>query len=312
MNIQQHYLTKNKCYVSPKIIKPVRLMVHSTACKGVMASSFLKTWNTYQPGGRSVCIHGFIDTTGAYQTLPFNYRAYHCGGTCNNNAIGFELCEPSSYTDRETSMKIINNAVEVYAHLCQLYGISPDNIVSHKEGHAMGIASNHADTAHWWNQIGYTMDDFRKAVKDTIKGTNRSVDVVLNTSYGDESRWYLEDAGDGYVYMRNKKNGLYLDVESSGNGTFFKTRTKNGADSQKFRVLHKPYYHVDYIVIEPKIAPGKYAAVEGNGSPGAGNTHLKLWDDLKNNQQKFWGKVASDGSYLFVHTYSFLYVSVVK
>lgn len=137
-------------------------------------------------------------------------------------------------------------------------------------------------------------------------------EVVLSTAYGDESRWYLEDAGDGYVYIRNKATGKYLDSMWADNGTFFYARSLNKQYTQRFKIIHKPYIHADYIVIEPECAPGKYASVEGNGVTGSGNAHLKLWDDLKNSQQKFWAKVASDGSYLFVHTYSLLYISVVK
>ena len=54
--------------------------------------------------------------------------------------------------------------------LCKEYNLDPladGVIVSHKEGHARGIASNHGDPEHLWKQLGmgYTMDTFRKAVK---------------------------------------------------------------------------------------------------------------------------------------------------
>lgn len=61
-------------------------------------------------------------------------------------------------------------AVELFAMLCEEYGLDPladGVIVSHKEGHARGIATNHGDPEHLWTQLGtsYTMDTFRKAVK---------------------------------------------------------------------------------------------------------------------------------------------------
>ena len=45
-------------------------------------------------------------------------------------------------------------------------------IVSHREGHARGIASNHGDPEHLWNGLGtgYTMNGFRKAVKAAMGG----------------------------------------------------------------------------------------------------------------------------------------------
>ena len=46
-------------------------------------------------------------------------------------------------------------------------------IISHREGHSRGIASNHGDPEHLWNGLGmgYTMDGFRKAVKAVMDGS---------------------------------------------------------------------------------------------------------------------------------------------
>lgn len=45
-------------------------------------------------------------------------------------------------------------------------------IISRKEGHARGVASNHGDPEHLWKGLGlsYTMDGFRKDVKETMTG----------------------------------------------------------------------------------------------------------------------------------------------
>lgn len=60
--------------------------------------------------------------------------------------------------------------------LCQKYNLNPladGVIISHKEGYTRGVASNHGDPDHLWRQLGmsYTMDTFRKAVKDKMSGT---------------------------------------------------------------------------------------------------------------------------------------------
>ena len=57
--------------------------------------------------------------------------------------------------------------------LCKEYGLNPlTDIISHKEGHAKGIASNHGDPEHLWKGLGmsYTMDTFRQAVKAAMAG----------------------------------------------------------------------------------------------------------------------------------------------
>ena len=84
MKIIQNYLTKNNCYIEGQTIKVKGIMVHSTACPGVKAKNFLMSWNMPKPNGNSVCVHAFLDDTGIYQTLPWNYQGWHAGGNANN------------------------------------------------------------------------------------------------------------------------------------------------------------------------------------------------------------------------------------
>lgn len=79
----------------------------------------------------------------------------------------YSLTKPKAIAAVERTYKA---AVELFAMLCEEYGLDPladGVIVSHKEGHARGIATNHGDPEHLWTQLGtsYTMDTFRKAVK---------------------------------------------------------------------------------------------------------------------------------------------------
>ena len=118
------------------------------------------------------------------QCLPWNHRGWHGGGTSNNTHIGVEMCEPDCITytsgDKFTCSDLAKakamvkrtyeSAVELFAARCKEFNLDPladGVIVSHKEGHAKGIASGHSDPEHLWNGLGmgYTMDGFRKAVK---------------------------------------------------------------------------------------------------------------------------------------------------
>ena len=184
MNLIQNFLTKNPCYTANKKITVKGLMLHSVGCPQPKASVFLKNWNksTY----RNACVHAFIDgeTGVVYQTLPWNHRGWHGGGSCNNTHIGVEMCEPSTikyksgayFTDlnpaktKETVMLTYNAAVELFAFLCKEYKLNPlVDIISHSEGHKKGIASNHGDVEHLWKKFGLTMDGFRKAVQAEMK-----------------------------------------------------------------------------------------------------------------------------------------------
>ena len=55
------------------------------------------------------------------------------------------LHTPSLY---ESAKRTYEAAVELFAFLCKEYGLNPladGVIISHKEGHARGIATNHGD-----------------------------------------------------------------------------------------------------------------------------------------------------------------------
>lgn len=189
MKIIQTILTKNPCYTAGKKITVKGLMLHSVGCSQPSAQVFVKNWNkeTYD----RACVHAFIDgnTGDVYQTLPWNHRGWHGGGSCNNTHIGVEMCEPAciKYTSgstftcsdkdaaRAVAQRTYDTAVSLFAHLCKQYKLDPmSDIISHKEGGAKGIASKHGDPEHLWKQLGtgYTMNTFRKAVKATMTGTS--------------------------------------------------------------------------------------------------------------------------------------------
>ena len=194
MNIIQSYLTNNPCYKTGRKITVKGLMLHSVGCPQPNAKVFVNNWN--KPSFNSACVHAFIDgnTGDVYQCLPWNHRGWHCGsggkGSGNNTHIGVEMCEPATikYTggsnftcsDKATAQaaakRTYEAAVELFAYLCKQYNLDPLKdgvIVSHREGHARGIASNHGDPEHLWKGLGmsYTMDTFRAAVKAKMGGT---------------------------------------------------------------------------------------------------------------------------------------------
>lgn len=187
MNIVQSILTKNPCYTAGRKITVKGLMLHSVGCSQPKASVFINSWNS--ASYNNACVHGFIDGNDGtvYQTLPWNHRGWHAGGDANNTHIGVEMCEPAcikytggasftcsdTATARAVAKRTYDAAVELFAMLCKEYGLNPlTDIISHREGHAQGVASNHGDPEHLWNglKMGYTMDSFRQAVKAKMNG----------------------------------------------------------------------------------------------------------------------------------------------
>ena len=220
MEITKSILTQNPCYKAGKKIEVKGIMLHSIGCPQPSATKIIKSWNNPDT---KVCVHGFIDgnTGQVYQTLPWDYRGWHCGGSANNTHIGIEMCEPdcikyisgskftcSDITKAKTIVKTTYlSAVELLAHLCKKCQIDPLKdgvIVSHSEGYKRGLASNHADPEHLWKQLGlgYTMDGLRKDVKSVMNKTIYRVQVgaFSNEQNAKNLLTKLKQAGfDGFI-----------------------------------------------------------------------------------------------------------------
>lgn len=182
MNLNKLILTENACYKAGRKITVKGIMVHSTGVNNPWLKRYVgpddgklgknqynNHWNTYHPGGREVCVHGFIGkladgTVATYQTLPWDHRGWHAGGSANNTHIGFEICE-DDLTDGAYFAKVYKEAVELCAYLCKQYGLTEKNIICHSEGYKQGVASNHGDVMHWFPKHGKSMDTFRAEVK---------------------------------------------------------------------------------------------------------------------------------------------------
>jgi hypothetical protein len=220
MKITKSILTKNPCYKAGKTIKVKGLMLHSIGCPQPSAEVLIKSWNT---ASAKVCVHGFIDgnTGGVYQTLPWDRRGWHCGSTANGTHIGIEMCEPDcikytsgsqfSCSDKAKATAIVErtykSAVELFAHLCTEFSLNPlaeGVILSHSEGYAKGVTSNHADPEHLWKglKLPYTMDGFRRDVKAAMNPTYYRVQVGAFTNEQNAKNLLtkLKQAGfDGFI-----------------------------------------------------------------------------------------------------------------
>ena len=200
MKIVKSIMTNNPCYKAGKKIAVKGLMLHSVGCPQPSAEVFIKKWNkiTYA----RACVHAFIDANSGdvYQTLPWNHRGWHGGGSSNNSHIGVEMCEPaqikytkgSSFTcsniekAKDAAERTYKSAVELFAYLCKEYDLNPlTDIVSHAEGYKKGIASNHGDPVHLWKGLGmsYTMDTFRNAVKNAMGKQDTKIDSIAEVQH---------------------------------------------------------------------------------------------------------------------------------
>ncbi len=165
MNLITKYMTANRCYLAGRTITIKGIMIHSTATRGVMAKDWFSRWNNVST---EVCVHAFVDDKEAYQYLPWNHRAWHCGGDGNNYLISIEMCEPKDINDKEYFKKVWTNTIELCVMLCKKYNLTEKDIIGHYEGYQKGIASNHGDPHHWFPLHGKNMNTFREELKKAL------------------------------------------------------------------------------------------------------------------------------------------------
>lgn len=246
MNLNKLIFTENACYKAGRKITVKGIMVHSTGANNPWLKRYVgpddgklgknqynNHWNTYHPGGREVCVHAFIGkladgSVATYQTLPWDHRGWHAGGSANDTHIGFEICE-DGLSDSTYFNKVYKEAVELCAYLCKQYGLTEQNIICHSEGYKKGIASNHGDVMHWFPKHGKSMDTFRADVKALLGGSTsepstkpdtgaviKAGDLVKITGtkyYGGQTiptwvknqNWYVQEvSGDRAVINKNE------------------------------------------------------------------------------------------------------------
>lgn len=237
MNLKKLFLTNNECYKAGKKITPQGIMVHSTGANNPWLKRYVgpddgllgqnqygNHWNTARPGGIQVCVHAFIGKLAdgriaTYQTLPWNHRAWHGGGSSNNTHIGFEICE-DGLSDGAYFSKVYQEAVELCAYLCKEYNLTEKDIVCHSEGYKKGIASNHGDVMHWFPKHGKSMDTFRADVKALLNQQAAPTelttvnDIVWELAYRgvitDKELWLKKLEEDTNAYWLARKTINYL------------------------------------------------------------------------------------------------------
>lgn len=254
MKFYQCILYNNDCYDNDTMMKPSRIVVHSTGAPNSSLKRYVQptAHQVTGMGGRTreemltllgkniygndwnrpnlkVCVHAFIGkladgTVATVQTLPWNIPAWGVGkgkyGSYNWSAVQFEICE-DNLKSKDYFKKTYNEAVEFCAMICEKYSIPVENIVSHKEAHDLGYGSNHGDPHHWWSKFGYTMDDFRKAVEEKLNSSTLPYMVKVTV----DSLNIRKGPGTSYDKVGSiTDKGVYTIIEVKGNWGLLKSK----------------------------------------------------------------------------------------
>lgn len=214
MKIKSCICTESRAYKNNPIMKgtPAGIIIHSTGAnnpyikryvqptnananyseilKDIGKNEHKNDWNRddEKTNPRHVCPHGIVGYNAkkevcCYQILPYEKCCNGCGtgdkGSYNSNPpyIQIETCE-DDLRDTHYLFKCLKALAEWCAGLSIKYSIPVENIISHKEAHKRGYATNHRDIDHWLSLHNLTMHDFRELVRAKKEDLVDNAEVV--------------------------------------------------------------------------------------------------------------------------------------
>ena len=217
-------MTQSTCYKGTRKFIPKGVLWHSTGANNpnlkryvqpddnaadkaewlakLGKNAYANDWNHIdRQAGLNFWIGKLADgTVTAVQTMPWDYRPWGCGsgskGSCNDTHIQFEICE-DGLNDKNYWNAVYQEACEMTAYLCKMFGIDPKGtisynglkvptIIDHTGSHSLGLGSNHGDIQHWSRKYGVTMETVRSDVEAILAAEGVTVQPKEGLSQGDK------------------------------------------------------------------------------------------------------------------------------
>ena len=267
LTIYRMFFKDSDCYRSGTRQTSRGVQVHSTGANNPNLRRYVQpddgrlgrntNGNSHNRPGVDVCASAYIGkladgTVAVYQTLPWDMRCWISGKGKNGNAnrlgyIGFEICEDDRTDLIYFNQAVMGAAVNLTAHLCQIMGVHPDDVLeSYAEGDALsvmdhselavrGLASNHADITHWLRAFGKRMNDFRREVQAAM---DEGVEVTYIDAEGKEE-WTEMDkemevyaSNGGYTNLRELPDTESVALEKLRNGEIVRVTAMTGVWSK--------------------------------------------------------------------------------
>lgn len=267
LTIYRRFFKDSDCYRSGTRQTSRGVQVHSTGANNPNLRRYVQpddgrlgrntNGNSHNRPGVDVCASAYIGkladgTVAVYQTLPWDMRCWISGKGKNGNAnrlgyIGFEICEDDRTDLIYFDQAVMDAAVNLTAHLCQIIGVRPDDaleryaegdalaVMDHSELAARGLASNHADITHWLRVFGKRMNDFRREVQTAM---DEGVEVTYIDAEGKEE-WIEMDkemevyaSNGGYTNLRELPDTESVALEKLRNGDIVRVSAMTGVWSK--------------------------------------------------------------------------------
>lgn len=206
-------LSNSTCYKGTHTMQPVGILWHSTGVNNNTLKRYVQPIesdpnynylmevlgdNRYNNDYNHITINSGLNafvgkladgTVAAVQTMPWNYAPWGCGrgnyGSCNDAWIQFEICE-DHLTDEKYFNEAYEEACQLTAYLCAMYGINPQGsvqfngitvptILCHADSHQLGLGSNHSDIYNWFPKFDKDMNDVRRDVAAIMASNSEQI-----------------------------------------------------------------------------------------------------------------------------------------
>ena len=254
--------TNSTCYKKTRKMKVKGILLHSTGANNPNIKRYVQPfegvdnydelialigknngrndWNHIdRQAGLNAWIGKLADgTVATVQTMPWNYRPWGCGsgskGSCNDGWIQFEICE-DDLNNEEYFNAVYNEAIELCAYLCKLYGLNPKGLVNHNgvsvpvitchaDAHFLGLGSNHGDIHTWFNRYDKNMNDIKNDIEKLLKNKDIKNSKPKKEVYRVRRSWSDAKSQIGaYKALDNAKKACkegYSVFDSKGNIVF--------------------------------------------------------------------------------------------
>lgn len=300
------YQTKNRAYQDGKEIQVKGIVLHSYGTPQPDPNVLAERWDS---PNANACVHAHIGKDETIITLPCEEkkgkaaRGWHGGsgknGSVNNTHLSAEMTEPSTIkyvggsnwielgdgsNTKAHVLATYKNAVDLYAAWCCQHGLDPlaDGVIlSHREAHARGIASNHGDVEHIWLRFGLSMDQFRKDVKAAMRGG--SVDFGGDVAVTDTSGQRVARLDGTVTVIYAGEDGLNLRKAPAYTAAVAAVATAGDKYAVTGISADEKWYRLDsglYVSAVPSYVRFKASEAQKESTAGTGYYHVRTaWDE---------------------------------
>lgn len=206
LNIINYPLKNNRCFRQNVKREPIGIQVHTIGCAQGTGKALADSWNNSSISAFVTYIVDADEAGRVYKCGDESIYTWADGGFGNRNLITMEICESDfmRYTGganyvvtneerfRADVLRGYDTAVLLCADICKRHKWNPMSklssglylISSHDEGRRAGLSTAHVDPTHLWPKLGLSMDSFRQAVVNAMKG---DYSVIPSET---EVKWY--------------------------------------------------------------------------------------------------------------------------